>query len=94
MTGDGPYRPARDLLMLTAPRIGGLPIKLADETTLSAAVRIALVKLAYVSDPASHLVLGTLAGLCLPIAVVVFFDRIGFRFGFLLPGPKHHGYPI
>jgi len=60
----------------------------------SAAVRIALIKLAYVSDPASHLVLGTLAGLFLPIAVVVFFDRIGFRFGFSLPGPKHHAYPI
>ena len=41
MTGDGPYQPARDLLMLTAPRIGGVPIKLPDETTLSAAVRIA-----------------------------------------------------
>jgi RNase_H superfamily/AAA domain len=41
MTGDGPYRPARDLLMLTAPRIGGRLIKEPDETTLSAAVRIA-----------------------------------------------------
>ena len=41
MTGDGPYRPARDLLMLAAPRIGGRPIKEPDETTLSAAVRIA-----------------------------------------------------
>jgi len=41
MTGDGAYRPARDLLMLTAPRIGGRPIKGPDEITLSAAVRIA-----------------------------------------------------
>src|SRR5206468_9728063 len=35
------YQAARDLLMLEAPKIGGRPIRNANETTLSAAVRIA-----------------------------------------------------
>ena len=41
MTGDGPFRAARDLLMAVTPRIGGHPIRDAGETTLDAAVRIA-----------------------------------------------------
>jgi fucose 4-O-acetylase-like acetyltransferase len=60
----------------------------------SASVRITLVKFAHVSDPASHLILGMLAGLFVPIALVVFFDQIGFRFGFSLPRPKQYGYSI
>ena len=39
--GDGPYQPARDLLLRTAPRIGGQPIRHDGETTLEAALRIA-----------------------------------------------------
>lgn len=41
MTGNGPYQAARDLLMVEAPKIGGQPIRQAQETTLQAAVRIA-----------------------------------------------------
>jgi predicted RecB family nuclease len=41
MAGNGPYQAARDLLMIDAPKIGGQPIKQAQETTLEAAVRIA-----------------------------------------------------
>jgi peptidoglycan/LPS O-acetylase OafA/YrhL len=54
-------------------------------TIASAAVRIALLKIAHVSAPAPHLVLGTLAGLYIPIALVLIFNRVGFRFGFTLP---------
>jgi hypothetical protein len=32
--------------------------------------------------------------LLLPMALIVFFDRIGFRFEFSLPHPKRHGYCI
>jgi AAA domain len=39
--GDGRYQAARDLLMREAPRIGGEPIRLPDETPLDAARRIA-----------------------------------------------------
>jgi uncharacterized protein len=41
MSGDGPYLPARDLLMRMPPRIGGQPIQIEGETTLAAALRIA-----------------------------------------------------
>lgn len=41
MTGPGRYQAARDLLMIEAPRIGGQPIKGAQETTLNAAIRLA-----------------------------------------------------
>lgn len=41
MTGPGRYQAARDLLLSEAPKIGGQPIRKADETTLNAAVRIA-----------------------------------------------------
>jgi hypothetical protein len=41
MEGDGPYQAARDLLMLAAPRIGGQPLKRAEETMRGAAVRLA-----------------------------------------------------
>lgn len=54
-------------------------------TMASAAVRITLIKLAHVSEPVPHLVLGTLAGLYIPIAMVFLFGRVGFRFGFTLP---------
>src|SRR5207237_7345925 len=40
--GAGRYQAARDLLMREGPRIGGAPIRLADETPLAAALRIAL----------------------------------------------------
>ena len=39
--GDGPYQPARDLLLRRGPRIGGHPLRLEGETTLDAALRIA-----------------------------------------------------
>lgn len=54
-------------------------------TMASAAVRIALIKFAHVSEPVPHLMLGTLAGLYLPIAMVLLFERVGFRFAFTLP---------
>jgi uncharacterized protein len=38
---DGPYQPARDLLLRRGPRLGGHPIRLEGETTLDAALRIA-----------------------------------------------------
>ena len=41
--GDGPYQPARDLLLQTVPRLGGHSIRHAGETTLQAALRIALL---------------------------------------------------
>lgn len=57
-------------------------------TIALAATRIALIKLAHVTALAPHLVLGTLAGLYLPVALVLIFDRIGFRYGFSLPAPR------
>ena len=54
-------------------------------TIASAAVRITLLRLAHISDPALHLLLGTLAGLFFPVALAVFFQRVGFRYGFSLP---------
>jgi uncharacterized membrane protein YcfT len=51
----------------------------------SAGVRIALLRLADVSAPAPHVVLGTLAGLYFPIILALILSRIGFRFGFTLP---------
>jgi len=41
MAGGGPYQSARDLLMRDPPRLGGIPLRLPDETTLAAATRIA-----------------------------------------------------
>jgi len=41
MEGDGPYQAARDLLMLAGPRVGEQALKGPDETTLTAALRIA-----------------------------------------------------
>ena len=41
MLGDGPFRAARDLLTLAAPRIGGHQLREAGETTFDAASRIA-----------------------------------------------------
>jgi predicted RecB family nuclease len=41
IAGEGPYQAARDLLMREAPRIGGEPVQLADETPVAAALRIA-----------------------------------------------------
>lgn len=42
IVGTGAYQGARDLLMVEAPKIGGQPIKQEHETTLQAAVRIAM----------------------------------------------------
>jgi uncharacterized protein len=39
--GDGPYQPARDLLLRRGPRLGGHPIRHEGETTLEAALRVA-----------------------------------------------------
>jgi hypothetical protein len=43
MTGDGQYQAARDLLMLTAPHLGGVPFQEVGETTLAAGMRVALL---------------------------------------------------
>jgi uncharacterized protein len=39
--GEGPYQPARDLLLRLAPRLGGEAIRCAGETVLDAAMRVA-----------------------------------------------------
>ncbi len=57
-------------------------------TIASAGLRIALLKLAHVSAPAPHLLFGTLAGLYVPIALMLVLDRVGFRIGFILPKSK------
>src|SRR5262249_47600639 len=41
MAHDGPYQAARDLLMVTGPRVGGEVLKRAEETSLAAAMRVA-----------------------------------------------------
>jgi predicted RecB family nuclease len=41
ISGDGPFQAGRDLLMLAKPRIGDHPLRMAGETTLHAAIRIA-----------------------------------------------------
>jgi hypothetical protein len=41
MMCNGPYQAARDLLMLAGPRVGGQALKKADQTILTAAMRIA-----------------------------------------------------
>lgn len=53
-------------------------------TIASAGVRIALLKFGNISDPALHLVLGTVAGLGLPIALALLLEKVGFPFGFTL----------
>lgn len=40
LTGEGPYRPARDLLLREAPRTGGHPLLVDGETATNAAVRL------------------------------------------------------
>jgi fucose 4-O-acetylase-like acetyltransferase len=54
-------------------------------TIASAGTRIALLNFAHVSAPAAHLVLGTLAGLYMPIGLVLLFNRVGFRYAFTFP---------
>ena len=54
-------------------------------TIASAGVKIMLIRLVDVTDPAIHLILGTLAGVLLPIAMAIFCDWIGFRFAFRFP---------
>jgi len=56
-------------------------------TIASASTRIGLLKVARVADPTTHLILGTAAGLLVPIALAVGLGRIGFRYGFTLPRP-------
>ena len=41
ITGDGPYRAARDILLREPPRLGGEPVRRSSETALNAALRIA-----------------------------------------------------
>jgi uncharacterized protein len=41
LLGDGPYQAARDLLLVAAPRTGGVSLRNPDETVLAAAMRIA-----------------------------------------------------
>ena len=41
--GEGPYQPARDLLLRGAPRIGGQPVRREHEPLLDAALRVASV---------------------------------------------------
>jgi hypothetical protein len=54
-------------------------------TIATAGVRVALDKVANISAPVPHLVLGTLAGLYIPIGFALIFQRVDFRFGFTLP---------
>jgi fucose 4-O-acetylase-like acetyltransferase len=63
-------------------------------TIASAAVRIALQKFAHVTALAPHLILGTLVGLYLPIAIAIIFDRIGFRYGFTLAPVRKAQVPL
>jgi hypothetical protein len=42
LEGEGPYQPARDLLMGHAPRVGGQPLRVEGETAVDAALRLAL----------------------------------------------------
>jgi AAA domain/Helicase len=42
IAGEGPYQAARDLLLRHAPRVGGQPLRDGSETTLAAALRLAL----------------------------------------------------
>jgi fucose 4-O-acetylase-like acetyltransferase len=53
----------------------------------SAFVRIVFEKVAYISAPSAHLLIGTLAGLYGPIMLVIIFRWVGFRYGFKLPQP-------
>ena len=57
-------------------------------TIASAATRIALVKVAKVSDPSAHLVLGIVAGLLGPLALAMACERAGFRWAFTMPRPR------
>jgi len=54
-------------------------------TIATAGVLVALIKFAHISAPAPHLVLGTLAGLYIPIGLALIFQRADFHFGFTLP---------
>jgi peptidoglycan/LPS O-acetylase OafA/YrhL len=54
-------------------------------TIAMAGVRVALIKFAGISAPAPHLLLGTFAGLYIPIALVLFFERVDFQFAFTFP---------
>ena len=54
-------------------------------TIASAGVRIVLIKFATITAFSTHFILGTLAGIYIPIILALFFERIGFRFAFRLP---------
>ena len=54
-------------------------------TIASAAVRVLLVKYIFITAPELHLVLGTLAGLYVPIALSRACEKVGFRVAFTLP---------
>ena len=54
-------------------------------TIASAGIRIALLKFANIAAPMPQIALGTLAGLYLPILLVQIFNRLGFRYAFILP---------
>jgi fucose 4-O-acetylase-like acetyltransferase len=54
-------------------------------TIATAGMRVALSKFAHIAAPGPHLILGTLAGLYIPIGLALLFKRIDFRFGFTLP---------
>jgi fucose 4-O-acetylase-like acetyltransferase len=56
-------------------------------TIALAGVRIALQHVAHVSAPMVHLVLGTLAGIYVPIALVLILNWVGFRCAFVIPRP-------
>jgi uncharacterized protein len=42
LESEGPYQAARDLLLRHAPRVEGQPLRVAGETSLTAALRLAL----------------------------------------------------
>jgi len=67
-------------------------------TIASATVRIVLQKIVHITGAMPHLLLGICAGLFLPVALALLFDRVGFLYGFTVPNPSkfvsrgmHHG---
>jgi len=56
-------------------------------TIASAGIRIVLQKLAHVTAPTPHLVIGTLTGLGAPVLLVLILKRLGFKYAFTIPTP-------
>jgi hypothetical protein len=57
-------------------------------TIASAGVRIVLAKVFRIGDPSIHLILGTIAGLLVPLALALLSERWHFEFLFHLKRPR------